>query len=149
MLDVGQVPDPLQNDGGVYVEPLQLAVAHETVFAACWQAPVPLQAPVLPQGALVEGAHRLWGSAAPAGTLVHVPALPETLQAKQVPHDAEAQQTPSTQVRPVRQSAVALQVWPWRFLFPHRFVLGSQMSGERQSASDLHAVLQLVVPLQT
>jgi hypothetical protein len=104
---------------------------------------------VLPQGALVEGAHRLWGSAAAAGTLVHVPALPWTLQARQVPHDADAQQTLSTQVSPVRQSVVTLQVWPWRFLVPHRFVFGSQMSGARQSASCLHAVLQLVVPLQT
>jgi hypothetical protein len=119
------------------------------VFAACWQAPVPLHAPVLAHGALVEAAHRLWGSAAPAGTLVQVPALPWTLQARQVPHEADAQQTPSTQVRPVRQSEVAPQVWPCRFLFPHRFVFGSQMSGERQSASALHAVLQLFVPLQT
>jgi hypothetical protein len=61
---------------GVYVDPLQLAAPHDTVLAACWQAPCPLHAPVLPHGALLEGAHRLWGSAAAAGTLVHVPALP-------------------------------------------------------------------------
>jgi hypothetical protein len=71
------------------------------------------------------------------------------LQARQVPQDADAQQTLSTQVSPVRQSEVALQVWPCRFLVPHRFVFGSQMSGERQSVSSVHAVLQLVVPLQT
>jgi hypothetical protein len=117
------------------------------VVAACWQAPSPLHAPVLAQGALVEAAHRPWGSAAPAGTLVHVPALPWTLQARQDPQETDPQQTPSTQVSPVRQSEVALQVWPCRFLVPHRLVFGSQMSGERQSASTVHAVLQLVVPL--
>lgn len=80
---------------------------------------------------------------------MQVPALPWTLQARQVPHDVDAQQTASTQVRPVRQSVVTLQVWPCRFLVPHRLVFGSQMSGVRQSASTLQAVLQLVVPLQT
>jgi hypothetical protein len=145
---VEQVPDPLLRDMGVYVDPLQLAAPHDTVVAACWQAPSPLHAPVLPQGAVVEVGHLLWGSAAPVGTLVQVPALPWTLQARQVPQDADAQQTPSTQLSPVRQSVVALQVWPWRFLVPHRLVFGSQMSGVRQSVSALHAVLQLVVPLQ-
>lgn len=59
VVGVEQLPEPLQKDGGVYVDPLQLAVPHDTVVAACWQAPRPSQAPVLPQGALVEAAHRL------------------------------------------------------------------------------------------
>jgi hypothetical protein len=32
---VEQVPDPLQRDMGVYVDPLQLAAPHDTVLAAC------------------------------------------------------------------------------------------------------------------
>jgi len=133
---------------GVKVDPAQLAVPHETVVAACWQAPVPVQVPVFPQGALVDLAHWPAGAAAPAGRLAQVPALPETLQAWQVPHAVEAQQTPSTQLRPVRQSVATAQVCPWRFLLPHRLVFGSQMVPETQSASLLQAVLQLVEPLQ-
>jgi hypothetical protein len=34
----------------VYVDPLQLAAAQVTVVGCCWQAPVPVQAPVLPHG---------------------------------------------------------------------------------------------------
>ena len=83
----------------------------------------------------------------PEGTLAQVPGVPVTLQAMQVGHDADPQQTPSTQLRPVRQSVVAVQVCPCRFLLPHRFVIGSQMVGLTQSPSTLHAVLQLVVPL--
>src|SRR6185312_2898270 len=143
-----QAPAPSQCEVGVNVDPVQLAVPHETLVPACWQAPVPVQVPVLPQGALVDLAHWPAGAAAPAGRLVQVPALPVTLQAWQVPQAVEPQQTPSTQLRPVRQSPVALQVWPCRFLLPHRLVFGSQLNPEAQSASVLHAVLQLVVPLQ-
>ena len=71
------------------------------------------------------------------------------MHAWQVPHDFEPQQTPSTQVRPVRQLLVAVQVWPCRDRFPHRFVFGSQMFGDRQFASTVQVELQLVVPLQT
>ena len=81
-------------------------------LACSWQAPEPLQAPVLPQGAVVEVAHRVCGSAVPEGTLAQVPGVPVTLQAMQVGHDADPQQTPSTQLRPVRQSPVAVQVCP-------------------------------------
>jgi hypothetical protein len=80
---------------GVKVDPAQEAVPQETPVDACWQAPAPLQAPVLPQGGLA--AHRLWGSATPSGTLVQLPALPETLHAWQVEQAVALQQTPSTQ----------------------------------------------------
>jgi hypothetical protein len=122
---------------------------QETPLVCSWQAPEPLQAPVLPHGSVAEVAHRVCGSAVPDGTLAHVPGVPATLQAMQVAHDVDPQQTPSTQVRPDRQSAVAVQACPWRFLLPHRFVIGSQMVGLTQSASPLQAVLQLVVPLHT
>jgi hypothetical protein len=87
------------------------------------------------------------GSAVPEGTFAQVPRLPDTLQAWHIPHDVDPQQTPSTQVRPVKQSAVAVHGCPCRCLVPQRLVFGSQMSGERQSASVLHAELQAVVPL--
>lgn len=142
-----QLPAPSQCEVGVNVDPVQLAVPQDTVMAACWQAPVPVQVPVLPHGALADLAHCPVGAAAPAGRLAQVPALPDTLHAWQVPQAVDAQQTPSTQLRPDRQSDVALQVCPWRFLSPHRLVFGSQMYGDTQSPSALQAVLQLVEPL--
>jgi hypothetical protein len=142
-----QLPAPSQCEVGVKVEPVQLAVPHETLVPACWQAPVPVQAPVFPQGALVDLAHWPLGAAAPAGRFVQVPALPVTLQDWQVPQAGDAQQTPSTQLSPLRQSVVAPQACPWRFLLPHRLVFESQMFGARQSPSLLQAVLQLVDPL--
>jgi hypothetical protein len=48
----------------------------------------------------------------------------------------------------VRHSSFAAQDWPSRFLSPQRLVLGSQMLGEAQLASETHAVAQ-AVPLQT
>jgi hypothetical protein len=89
-----------------------VAFAHETPLACSWQAPEPLHAPVLPHGAVVEVAHRVCGSAVPDGTLAQVPAVPVTLQAMQVGHDVDPQQTPSTHVRPDRQSFVAVQDCP-------------------------------------
>lgn len=132
---------------GVKVDPLQVAVPQETPVPPSWHWPAPSQAPVLPQGAL--GVHRLCGSGVLADTLAQLPALPGTLQAWQMEQPVALQQTPSTQLLPVRQSAVAVQGWPSRFLLPHRLVLGSQMSGGWQSASDEQAALQAVVPLQT
>jgi hypothetical protein len=70
---------------------------------------VPVQAPVLPQGVLLETGHLPCGSAPPEGTLAQVPGLPGTLHDMQVPQEGDAQQTPSTQVSPLRQSVVALQ----------------------------------------
>lgn len=102
---------------------------------------------MLPHGGL--GAHRPCGSAAPTGTLVQLPALPGTLHAWQVGHAAELQHTPSKQLAPVRQSAVAVHDWPRRRLLPQRFVSGSQIAGARQSVSTVHAPRQAVVPLHT
>jgi hypothetical protein len=142
-----QPPVPLQWEIGVKVDPLQEAVPHETPVPACWQAPAPLHAPVLPQGGFA--AQRPCGSLTPSATLVQLPALPATLQAWQVPQALALQQTPSTQLAPVRQSVVAEQDWPRRRLLPHRLVWGSQMFPVRQSASLVQAALQAVVPLQT
>jgi hypothetical protein len=142
-----QAPEPLQCETGVNVAPVQVAVPHETEVPPAWQCPAPSQAPVKPQGGL--GVHWLCGSGVLAATLAQLPALPVTLQAWQVGQAVALQQTPSTQLLPVKQSPVAVQVWPRRFLFPHRLVLGSQMFGDWQSASEAQAALQAVVPLQT
>ena len=102
---------------------------------------------MLPQGGLA--VQRPCGSVLFEGTLAQLPALPVTLQDWQVPQELELQQTPSTQLFPVRQSLVAVQDCPRRFLLPQRLVLGSQMSGSWQSASAVQAALQAVLPLQT
>jgi hypothetical protein len=102
------VPLPEQKTAGVKVEPLQAALPHWTDVAACWQAPDPLQAPVLPQVVLI--GQRLWGSAALAATLAQVP-FPLALHAWQVGQLALLQQTPSTQWPPLH-SWSAPQVAP-------------------------------------
>jgi hypothetical protein len=71
------------------------------------------------------------------------------LQAWQVAHAVALQQTPSTQLLPVRQSLVVAQACPSRFLLPQRLVIGSQISGATQSGSTEQAALQAVLPLQT
>jgi hypothetical protein len=142
-----QLPLPLQWEIGVKVDPLQLWVPQEVAVPASWHAPAPLQAPVLPQGGLV--AHRPCGSSALAATGAQLPALPPTLQAWQVPHELELQQTPSTQLSLVWQSPVTAQACPSRFLVPQMLMTGSQMLGAWQSASTEQAALQAVVPLHT
>jgi hypothetical protein len=120
-------------------------VPHDTVAAASWQAPAPLHMPVLPQGGF--GVQRPIVSGLPVGTKVQRPALVPTLHAWQSEQELVPQQTPSTQKLPVRQSLVALQAWPRRFLLPQRLVCGSQMLGDTQSWSPVHAARQAVEPL--
>jgi hypothetical protein len=91
----GQLPAPEQNDAKTAVLPLQEGPLHITLVGCCWQAPLPLQAPVLPQ--VPPGAQRACGSVTLLATLAQEPRLPETLQARQVPQLLLAQQTPSTQ----------------------------------------------------
>jgi hypothetical protein len=102
-----QAPEPLQCDSGVKVEPLQVAVPQETLVPPNAQCPAPSQAPVFPQGGLA--VHRPWGSVVLAGTLAQFPGLVARLHAWQVAHELELQQTPSTQLLPVRQSLVIVQ----------------------------------------
>jgi hypothetical protein len=145
-----QAPAPVQWEIGVNVDPAgQEAVPHATPVPACWQAPLPLQAPVLPQGALELAGQRPCGSVTLAATGAQLPALPLTLQAWQVPQTLALQHTPSTQLLPVKQSVVAVQACPRRFLVPQILVLGSQIVGDRQSESTEQAALQAVDPLQT
>ena len=59
------------------------------------------------------------------------------------------QQTPSTQVLPVKHWSVVVHAWPSRSLLPQRLVCLSQIDGGRQSASTVHAARHAVEPLQT
>ena len=102
-----QVPAPVQWETGVNVDPVQEAVPHATPVPPCWQWPAPSQAPVLPHGGAA--AHPPCGSVVLAATLAQLPALPATLQAWQVGQDPVLQQTPSTQLLPVKHSAVEAQ----------------------------------------
>jgi hypothetical protein len=106
-------PAPLQNAVEVNVVPLQDAAPQVTLVAACWQAPPPLQAPVLPQ--VPFAGQPLCGSATLTGTLVQVPALPLMLQALQVAQLELPQQTPSTQ-------KVLLHSWAVRQATPFALV---------------------------
>jgi hypothetical protein len=103
-----QEPVPLQKPAGVNVEPAHDAAPHAVVAGATLHAPAPLHVPVRPQGGL--GAQRPCGSASSAGTSLHAPARPSTLQDWHVPQPEAAQHTPSTQNVPVRQSSVDAQV---------------------------------------
>ena len=76
----------------------------------CWQAPPPLQKPVLPQTPL--GA-QFGGSAMPFGTFAQVPA-PLTLHDWQTGQLEVVQQTPSVQL-PLAHWFAALQAAPGAF----------------------------------
>lgn len=94
-----QLPAPEQNAASVPVPPAEVPLhdgaPHWTLVGCCWQAPLPLQAPVFPQVPLAP--QRACGSVLLLATLAQVPRLPVTLQAMQVPQALLAQQTPSTQ----------------------------------------------------
>lgn len=72
------MPVPEQKGCAVKVLPEQVGALHETAVLACWQAPAPLQAPVLPQ--VVVTGHWLAGAAVPVVMNEQLP-LPLTLQA--------------------------------------------------------------------
>ena len=106
-------PEPLQWDAGWNVDPVHDAAAPQVALAeASWQAPAPLQVPVLPHGGAA--AHCPAGALVPAGMLVHVPALPVRLQDSHVPHDPALQQTPSVQ-NSLPHSCAAPQLAPTAF----------------------------------
>jgi hypothetical protein len=133
------IPAPLQVDGASNVDPLHVAPAHWVPATCCWQAPRPLQDPVLPHGAAALVAHWPAGAVAPFGMLAQVPGLPGTLHDLQVPQEAAPQQTPSVQKSSARHSLVAAQSWPRRLLVPQSWVMGSHIFGDRHWASAEHA----------
>jgi hypothetical protein len=141
VIGVAQLPAPVQWETGVKVDTAHEAAPQAAPTPACWQAPAPLQLPVLPQGGFA--GQPVCGSGTPTPTFAHAPVA----QAWHRPHDDDPQHTPSTQKLPVRQSVVVAQLWPSRRLVPHRLVWGSQMSGDKQSASTVHAALHAEIPL--
>jgi hypothetical protein len=80
----------------VAVPAVQVAVPHTVPDAYSWQAPLPSHEPLVLQLGASWSAHWASGSC-PAGTLMHVPALPVIAQDLQLPVQVVAQQTPCAQ----------------------------------------------------
>jgi hypothetical protein len=134
-----QLPVPVQRGIAAKVDPVQDAAPHGTAVAACWQAPAPLQAPVLPQGGLA--GHWPAGAVWPAARFAQLPA-PLMLQAWQRGQLALPQQTPSVQ-NPLMHWLPAVQARP----FGLRAQLPPwQVFGATQSASPMQVVRQAVGP---
>jgi hypothetical protein len=134
------VPAPSQARAGVNVEPTQVAAAHGVPVAYRRQPPLPSQVPSVPQLAPPLSVH--WDSGSlPAGTLVQVPALPDSAHDWQVPVQLELQQTPCWQ-KPEAHSLPMAQVVPCGFLV-HRPLL--QTLGDTQSASAVQVTLQTLL----
>jgi hypothetical protein len=96
-----QVPVPVQVLAMVSMLPVHEAAAQTVPDAQSWQAPEPLQLPLLPQVDIAVAVHWLAGTGAvPAVTLPHVPSVPPVSAAEQamhVPVQAKLQQTPLAQ----------------------------------------------------
>jgi len=135
-----QAPAPLQLPTGVSVDPLHEAVPQLVVVGPFRQAPLPSHLPLKPQGGF--GVQPPWGSISSAPTGLHIPAMPVTLHDWQLPHAADEQQTPSTQL-PLSHSLGPAHSWPRRFN-PQEPAL--QTLPGAQSLSLPQAALQ-VVPL--
>jgi hypothetical protein len=97
---------------------------------------------VVPQVAAPCATHWLAGSVPPAGTGVHVPALPVSAHDMQADPQAVAQQIPCAQI-PVLQSVPPAQAAPVDFS-PHDPPL--QTAGAAQSAFEVHVALQAAAP---
>ena len=126
-----QAPLPLHRAGGVAVLVIEHEPAVHTVPAGyVRQAPPPSHLPSVPQPDIAVTAHTARGSTVPAATGAQLPRLPATLHARQVPHDAVPQHTPSTQL-PVAHSGPSRQVWPAALSVPHwliRHAVGATQS---------------------
>jgi hypothetical protein len=108
-------PVALQVDSGVNTLLSQRAAA-QTVPGRCRrQPPAPSQVPSVPQVSGSWASQRLRGSSAPAATCVQTPGADGSAQLRQLPVQASAQQTPSTQ-KLDWQSAAAVHGWPAGFL---------------------------------
>ena len=70
-MGIAHVPVPVQCETGEKVEPVHEAVPQGVLTPSCWQAPAPLQLPVLPQGAF--GVQPPCGSSKPAPTFAQEP----------------------------------------------------------------------------
>ena len=143
-VDVRQVPAPSQVRAGVNVVPEQVDATQVIPMACSRQPPLPSQNPSVPQLAAPMSAHWFSGSC-PAGTALQVPSVPASAHERQVPAQAVAQQTPSSQ-KPELHSAAAAQVAPIGFL-PQLPL--AQVLGALQSAFDAQVPRQAAVGPQT
>jgi len=124
-------------------DPVQLGWTHTTPAAYRWQAPAPSQTPLVPHDAAPWSLQVDCGSAAPAGTLVHVPAvLADTLHDLQVPLQLVEQQTPWLQKVDLHSDPLA-QVRPGS-LRPHEPLV--HVAGDWQSLSVAQAAAHAPVP---
>jgi hypothetical protein len=102
----------LQVDTPVKLEPVHVAPPHWVPDGYFWQAPLPLQRPLVPQVVEPWFAHWVVGFGAwPPGIDVQVPTVPERLQEVQVPAQALLQQTVCAQ-KPELHMAAAVHGWP-------------------------------------
>jgi hypothetical protein len=138
---VAQVPLPSHAAAGVRIEPLQAAPAQGVPDAYFWQAPLPLQNPLVPQVVAPASLHWLSGSV-PAGTATQVPTEPVRLHALHVPAQAVAQQTPCVQ-KPELQVVPLVQAVPLDER-PQLFVVVLQVALAAQSVLLAQVVLQAV-----
>jgi hypothetical protein len=137
-----QVPVPLHSAGGVNTALVQVAAAHCVPEGYFWQAPAPLQKPLLPQLAAPALVQRAPGSVPPDGTLVQVPMLLVSAHDWQVPAQAVLQQKPCAQ-KFEPQSVLAAQAAPIGN-FPQ--LIAVQTLGEMQSVLPAQVVRQAVAP---
>jgi hypothetical protein len=124
--------------GGVAVVPEQLAVAHTVVLPYFRHAPMPSQAPSLPQPALPWSAHWDRGSL-PAATFEQVPARTPSAHDRQVPAHAVEQHTPCSQ-KPDSHSEASVHGPPGGLRPQLPF---TQAAGATQSALLVQVVRQL------
>jgi hypothetical protein len=147
VVGVEQVPVPLQVAFGVSVEPAQVAPTQVVPEGYFWQAPLPLQRPLVPQVEAVWVAHWVAGTGArPPAIEVQVPTDPVTLQAVQVPVQALLQQKPLTQNPEAQRLAVAQAVPVGKP--PQLIVVRLQLAGDVQSVFAAQVVLQVPFVLQ-
>ena len=139
-----QTPAPSQVRASVaVVVPFgQAGPAHCVPAGKSWQAPAPLQKPVVPQVAAPWAVHCPVGSVPPAGIGEQVPALAGSAQDMHFDPQAVEQQTPWAQM-PVPHSVPPAQTAPGG-LSPHD--PATQLAGWAQSALALQVDLQAAVP---
>jgi len=141
---VWQTPDPLQVRAGVYVEPLHDSLMH-VVPDQRRHSPAPSHVPSRPQLEGVSWGHSSSGSV-PLLTARQKPLLWPVLallHAKQVPAQADSQQTPSTQKLLVHSPATP-QLAPSAFRPTHE--VPAQKLPVEQSLLEAHVLLHDVAP---
>lgn len=116
-------------------------IPHMVPDAYVRHAPMPLQAPSRPQVIMPASVHAIPGSW-PAGTLVHMPALPDSAHDLHVPAHAAEQQTPCAQM-PELHSVPSPHVPPSGF-FPQLPI--TQVLGVTQSESMVQVVRHWPLP---